>query len=178
MCCPGWSSKMPPLCTNIWVINTRLAGNVAEHSLGKENCASFLFQTGCHSFKAFEFGVLSFRRWQNQRRNAKVKHLENRQEIPNFMVPKLKTSLGLREQRVWVSQSLLLCDRIILTSSAPSRQWWLVDYPGMGYLDCCLLSWCVSGQYMKISVSRDKDLSGNLVSQQTFSRVADACYSQ
>lgn len=45
-------------------------------------------------------------------------------------------SLDLTEQRMWVSQSLLLCDRIILTSSAPSRQLWLLGcYPGMCYLD-------------------------------------------
>lgn len=62
--------------------------------------------------------------------------MENRQEIPNFMAPELMTSLGLTEQRMWVSQSLLLCDRKIWTFSAPSRQLWLLDcYPGMSYLD-------------------------------------------
>lgn len=45
-------------------------------------------------------------------------------------------------------------------------------------LACCLLLCCVSGQYPEISISRDKDLSGDLVSQQAFSRVADACSSQ
>lgn len=52
------------------------------------------------------------------------------------MVPELRTPLGLTEQRIWVSQSLLQCHRIILTSSAPSRQFWLLGcYPGMCYLD-------------------------------------------